>query len=165
MRILSSTIFAVAILVGCAVCAAAQDRKASQPALAAQASAEADDGDYNSLVKSVFAPYTEQLNLTKEQQFRVVAIISGAEAQMSPLEQQLSEISDELDGAEVSEHFDESKVRELSVKEAGLLADLITIKADARARLFQILTPGQKALVMRSGQVGGRAEADGPSAY
>lgn len=152
-------IFATAILVGSAVCATAQDRKATQT------NAEADDGDYISLVKGVFAPYTEQLNLTKEQQFRLVAIISGAEAQMSPLEQQLSELGDELDGAEVSEHFDAAKVRELSVKEAGILADLITIKAGARARLFQVLTPSQKALVMRGGQAGSRADAGSSSMY
>src|SRR5262245_57685923 len=66
----------------------------------AQTKAEPAVKDFSSLINQVFAPVTDQLSLTQEQQFQIIAIITETEVRADPLirslavaDQQLSEFS------------------------------------------------------------------------
>jgi len=86
MNLCFSLVFIVSLAFGSAAVAVAQ---VSTPA---QSDEQADPNnvqDYSALIKGVFAPITDQLNLTKEQEFRIVAIITGTEVKANSLMQQL----------------------------------------------------------------------------
>ena len=103
--------------------------------------------DYTALVSELFAPITASLNLSREQEFQIIAIISGSQVMAEPLMEGFDEIERELSQASFVESYDEAKVRKLSEQEAMLLSQLISLKVFAKAKIFQVLTPDQRTLV------------------
>ena len=153
-------LFALSLLVGSTGFAVAQDRvdhpsRAARLGTPAPASPEGDEEktpqiavrDYGALVREVFAPITDQLNLSKEQEFQIIAIITGAEVKADPLVQQLDGVEQQLIEATLADPLDEATINQLSAQEAYLLTLMIAMKARAKAGIYLVLTPAQRMLV------------------
>jgi len=113
----------------------------------AQDKAEPGVKDFRSLINHVFAPVTDRLNLTQEQQFEIVAIITEAEVRANPLlqavavdEQLLSELS--FFGVP-----DSNRLKELCDQEAQILSEIVQLRVRAKAEIIRLLTNEQKAIV------------------
>jgi len=124
-----------------------------------QRQAENNVPDYSSLISEVFAPITDQLNLTKEQQFQIIAIITETEVKMEPLMQALEEDDQSLPDVAFTELPDETKVRQLSVQEGLLMTQMIEMKIRAKANIYKVLTQDQRIQV--SQQFRGRSRITG----
>ena len=153
-------LFALSLLVGNTGFAVAQDRvdhpsRAARPGTPAPASPDVDEQktpqiavrDYAALVQEVFAPITDQLNLSKEQEFQIIAIITGAEVKADLLVQQLDGVEQQLTEATLTDSPDEATINRLSAQEAFLLTRMIAMKARAKAGIYLLLTPAQRMLV------------------
>jgi Spy/CpxP family protein refolding chaperone len=114
--------------------------------------AEQDDND---IVRNVFSPITDQLNLTAGQKFRIANIATATMLQADPLFQQLDELDDQLSAAAFTGRLDESQIRELSEKQAALLSQIISMKTRAKLSFYRVLTAEQRAIV--AGQFRSRA--------
>jgi Spy/CpxP family protein refolding chaperone len=147
MKILKSLVLAATIIVtGAAVSSA-------QVILKPQSDAKRPGGsrnneDYADLVEEVFAPITNQLNLTNEQKFRVASIVTATIFQADPLMDQLDDLDDQINEVTLAYPVDENRIRQLSTQEAEVMGQIIAMKARARARMYQLLTPPQRALLV-----------------
>ena len=144
MRVVTSILFLIVILAGRTGTAVAQNPIDVPSDLDSRVP---ETRDYTALVNEAFAPITASLNLRKEQEFQIIAIISGSQVMAEPLIQRFDEVEHELTQASFAESFDEAKVRTLSEQEATLLSQLISLKVFAKAKIFQVLTPNQRTLV------------------
>lgn len=144
MRLVTSVLFVVMILASISSNAVAQEPiiKPSE-----HDNRVSETTDYTAMMKQLFAPITGSLNLSKEQQFQIIAIISTTQATAEPLMQKFDGIEKELVAASFAEHFDEERVRALSKEQAATLTQLISLKVFAKAKIFQILTADQRKLV------------------
>lgn len=144
MRVVTSILFWTLILVSLTSTAVAQNPIAipSNPD-----SRISEKRDYTTMVKELFAPITASLNLSKEQEFQIIAAIGGTQATAEPLMDRFDEIEQELVAAAFAESFDEARVRAWSNEQATILSQLIALKVFAKAKIFQILTPSQRILV------------------
>jgi Spy/CpxP family protein refolding chaperone len=158
MRVLKSLVLSATVIVAAAVANSAQDLLKPQPN-AGQPSGPQSEQDYAALVKEVFAPITNQLNLTNEQKFRIVSIVTGTIFQADPLMNQLDDLDDQINEVTLAYPVDENRIRQLSTQQAEVMGQIIAMKARARARMYQLLTPPQKALV--SDQLRTKAPAEG----
>ncbi|MCU1265770.1 MAG: hypothetical protein JWM21_2088 [Acidobacteria bacterium] len=138
---------AALLLTAVAVPGLAQARKLGAPELQEQKQLNGVPRDYGALVTEVFAPITDQLKLTKEQQFQIVAIITGTEVSAEPLISELDQVDQQLAAATLTDAPDEDEVDRLSALEASLLTQMIAMKARAKTSIYQILTASQKVLV------------------
>ena len=154
MRLIS--LLVILILAGSSVPAAAQDPGNVPSDLDSRVSKT---WDYTSLVNDLFSPITASLNLTREQEFQMIAIVSGSQVMAEPLMQRFYEVEQQMIEATFAESFDESRVRQLSEQEAKLLSQLISLRIFARAKLLQVLTPKQRMLV--SQQFSNRRQTEG----
>ena len=159
MKSLFSLLFAVSLLAGSAVLAVAQRRTPAQTNAAEQQDPPFAPRDYSALVQEVFAPITDQLSLTKEQQFQIVAIITGTEVSAEPMVQKIEELDQQLAAASLIDSPDEAEIERLSAQEADLLTQMIAMKALAKASIYQLLTVRQKTLV--SHRFRGKSQIDG----
>ncbi len=112
-----------------------------------QTTRQNDERDYAALVREVFAPITDELNLTNEQQIRIVGIMTAAVLESGPLMDRLDGLDDEIAGASLREPFDEAKIRLLSDQESALMRQMIMMKARTKAKMLNVLTPEQRAIV------------------
>jgi Spy/CpxP family protein refolding chaperone len=159
MRLAKSLFFAVSIIVSSAAVDAAQitSRTPSEPG---QRTANVnDERDYAALIQEVFAPITDELKLTNEQRFRIVSIITGTIFKAEPLMDKLDEFDDQMNEATLVYPIDENRIRELSAREAEVMGQIIAMKARAKAGMYQVLTPQQRALV--TGQFRTRSQVEG----
>src|ERR1700682_5981156 len=138
MKLLLSLLFVLALLLGSTALAVAQARTPVQPdgdrkspALSAR--------DYSALIQEVFAPVTDDLKLTKEQEFRIIAIITGTEVKSDPLLQKLDEVGRRLVEATLVDAPDEATINRLSTQEAFLLTQIIAMKSRAKASISHVL--------------------------
>jgi Spy/CpxP family protein refolding chaperone len=145
MKSFSSLIIAAALLAAVAIPVFAQNRSPTSDS-PQQQTAPAAARDYTALVSEVFAPITDQLNLTKEQQFQIVAIITDTEAKADPLIQRVDELDQQLDAAALID-VDDTQLNKLATQEALLLTEMIALKVRARANIYRVLTPVQQAQV------------------
>jgi Spy/CpxP family protein refolding chaperone len=99
------------------------------------------------LVDSLFAPFTDQLNLTPEQRAQIEAIAAPEYARGEALLLRLNRVTAELDEEQSKETFDEDKVRALASQAGQAMAEMTVIKLRVKARVTALLTPGQKSLV------------------
>jgi Spy/CpxP family protein refolding chaperone len=106
--------------------------------------------NYTALVTDLFAPITAALNLTKEQEFQIIATITSSQVTAEPLMQRFDEIERELVLATYVEPFDEARVRALSEQEAEIISQLILLRVLTKAKIYQILTPEQRILLLQS---------------
>jgi len=110
--------------------------------------------DYGALIQGVFAQITDQLNLTKEQEFRIVAIITGTEVKADSLMQELDNLDEQLSQAVLIDSPDEATISQLSSKEGMILTQIVTMKVRANGSIYQLLTPDQRTLVSRQFRAG-----------
>jgi len=149
MQVIASLVFAVLLLTISAICTQGQSSSETQSVPQQQTQGMTNQRDYSTLINSIFTPYTDQLNLTMEQQFQIVAIISGEEAVAAPGIQRLMEVDQHLAEASIAYPIDETTLQDLSSQEAQILTELIAMKVHAKARIYQTLLPAQKALVQQ----------------
>lgn len=106
-------------------------------------------GEYSSLINEVFAPITDKLKLTNEQRLQIFAIIIETEVTAAPWVESLKQTEQQLSQMALSAPLNEAKLVELSNQQAALLSDLIQMKVRAKANIYGLLTPEQRALVAR----------------
>jgi Spy/CpxP family protein refolding chaperone len=145
MKSLFSLIFAALLVLGGTALAVAQDRS---PAPSVN-DAQKPRSSYSEVIKGLFAPITDQLSLTKEQEFQIIAIISGTEAKADPIDHELENLDQQLSQAVLIDSPDEATISRLAANEATLITQMITMKALANASIYQLLTPKQRGLVSR----------------
>jgi Spy/CpxP family protein refolding chaperone len=159
MRVLKSLVLSATVIVAAAVANSAQVLLKPQPTTEQQSGPRDSDQDYAALVEEVFAPITNQLNLTNGQKFRIVSIVTGTMFQADPLMNQLDDLDDQINEVTLAYPVDENRIRQLSTQQAEVMGQIIAMKARARARLYQLLTPPQRALV--ADQLRARTPAEG----
>jgi Spy/CpxP family protein refolding chaperone len=144
-----SILLAIALVTASAIGSSAQvidAKRKPQPEISKPDAAR----DYNELVREVFAPVTDRLNLTNEQKLRIVSIVSGTVLMAEPLFDQLDQLDDQLSTAVLLEVLDEAKIQQLSDREGRVMSQIIGMKARAKAGIYRVLTPDQRALVVNS---------------
>jgi hypothetical protein len=101
----------------------------------------------SSLINEIFAPVTDKLNLTLEQQFQIIAIVAETEVRAGPLLQSLATADQQLSELSFAAVPDESRLKEISDQEATILSELIQMKVRAKAGIYRLLTTEQQAIV------------------
>ena len=149
MQVLASLIFAILLFVISANYTQAQNSSNIPPDQQQQTQGITGERDYSTLINSIFSPYTDQINLSKQQQFQIVAIISSEEALAVPVMERLLEVDHLLAEASIEYPIVDAKLEDLSSQEAQILTELISMKIRAKARIFQTLLPPQKAMVQQ----------------
>src|SRR6266849_2956460 len=129
MKLSASLLFVVSLLIGGAVVAVAQAPAQTPSDVDEQSVPAVPAHDYGALLQEVFAPITDQLKLTREQEFQIIAIITSAEVKADPLVQRLDELDQQLSADALLDSLAEAKIRQLSAEEATLLTQMIAIKA------------------------------------
>src|SRR5262249_17039938 len=84
--------------------------------------------DFSSLINQVFAPVTETLKLTQEQQFQTVAIITKAEVRVDLLLHSLEIADQQLSDFSFSGVPDGTRLKELCDQEAAILSEIMQLK-------------------------------------
>jgi hypothetical protein len=105
--------------------------------------------DFSSLINQVFAPVTDKLNLTQEQQFQIVAIITEAEVRADPLVQSLEVADQQLSELSFSGVPDGNRLKEVCDQEAAILSEIMQLKVRAKAEIIRLLTTEQRAIVAK----------------
>jgi len=113
----------------------------------AQEKAEPAVKDFSSLISQVFAPVTDKLNLTQEQQFQIVAIITEVEVRADPLLQSLALADQQLSELSFSGVPDRNRLKELCDQEAQIFSEIMQLKVRAKAEIIRLLTTEQRAIV------------------
>jgi hypothetical protein len=113
----------------------------------------------SSLVSEIFAPVTEKLNLTQEQQLQIISIIIETEVRADPLLQTLATIDQQLSELSLSEVLDEDRLKGVSEHQGAIMSEVIQMRIRAKAQIYRLLTPEQKAIVAQ--QFRRRARLDG----
>ena len=147
MKTMKPLFLALAIVAAGAGVGRAQVKAQAPPNDEQQTNRQNDERDYAALVREVFTPITDELNLTNEQEIRIVGIITAAVLESGPLMDRLDDLDDEIAGASLREPFDEAKIRQLSDQESAVMRQMIVMKARTKAKMFKVLTPEQQAIV------------------
>lgn len=139
-------IFAASMLAAGATAAAGQQAKTGQ------------------LLDALFAPITDQLNLTPEQQAQIEAIANAEFVRSEALILRLNEVTAYLDEEQLKETFDEDRVRALAAQGGHVMTEIAVVKLRVKAKVFALLTPEQKALVVQQLRLN-RERSGGVSLY
>ncbi len=113
--------------------------------------------DFGSLIDELFAPITDKLELTKEQQFRIIAIITETDVKSDPLVRELANTDGQLTAAGFVE-MNEDRIEDLLSQEGMIITRLIEMKFRAKTTIYQLLTPAQRSLVVREFRVNDHVE-------
>ena len=160
MRITRSLFFVAFVVVVGVTSAAGQVTIRVQPNADQQAARPDSEQDYNALIREVFAPITDELNLTNEQKFKVVAIVTSTVIKADPLMVKLDQLDTQIDEAAMADSFDEVRIRQLSARQGELMGQIIAMKARAKAGMYRLLTPEQRNLFARELRAGPQAEGN-----
>ena len=144
-----SLFFVAFVVVAGVTSAAGQAIIRVQPNADQQTARPDNEQDYDALIKEVFAPITDELNLTNEQKFKLVAIVTGTVIRADPLMNQLDDLDSQIDEAAMADPFDEVRIRQLSARQGELMGQIIAMKARAKASMYRLLTPEQRDLLAR----------------
>ncbi len=158
MRNIAAILFVISVFAISSNSTHAQNAVDASPSVQLPDSRGASPEYYTAIINELFGSVGDRLNLTKEQQFQIVAIISGTDILSEPLFSKFDEVDAQLARATISESYDEAKVAELSQQEAILLARLISLKAFAKSRIFKTLTLDQRTLVSQQFRSGSGTE-------
>jgi len=115
----------------------------------AQDKAEPAVKDFSSLIDQVFAPITDKLNLTQEQQFQIVAIITETEVRADPLIRSLAVADQQLSEFSFFGVPDGNRLKEVCDEQAAILSEIMQLKVRAKAEIVRVLTTEQRAIVAR----------------
>ena len=148
MNAVRSVLFVTAILAANAAGATAQGIIKVHPN-AQEPSEVTDQRDFDELSREVFAPITDELNLSTDQKLKVAGIISITILKAGPLYDQLDDIDEQLASSVFQAATDESRILQLASEEAEVMARIVALKTLAKVRMVQLLTPEQRNLVVR----------------
>jgi hypothetical protein len=146
MKALKLLLLALTIIAAGAGLAAAQvtiDIKPSAPRQTANIAAEED----NDLINEIFSPITERLNLSASQKFRIANIATATMLQAAPLFEQLDDLEDQLSEAAFTGQLEESKIKQVSEKQAAVISAIVSMKARAKMSIYRLLTVEQRVVV------------------
>jgi len=87
---------------------------------------------------------TQALNLTDSQKQQSRAIFQQARESSQPLRRQLKQNREALQAAAKANTGD-AEIQRLANEQGSLLAQLVTIRTEASAKFYQLLTPEQRA--------------------
>jgi Spy/CpxP family protein refolding chaperone len=160
MRITRSLFFVASVVVAGSIGAAAQVTNRVQPNADQKLTQPNDPQDYEALIREAFAPITDELRLTNEQKFKMVAIVTGTVIRADPLMNQLDELDMQIDEAAMADSFDEARIGQLSARQGEVMAQIIAMKARAKANMYRLLTPEQRSLFARELRTGPQAEGN-----
>ena len=107
-----------------------------------------DNQDDDEIVSEVFAPITNDLKLTPSQKVRIVGIAKATMLKAEPLFEQLDDLEAQLSVAAFTGQLDEAGIRELAQNQSALLSQIIAMKARAKVKFYEVLTAGQRAIVV-----------------
>lgn len=157
MKLARSLFFVAFAVVAGVTNAAGQVTIRVQPNADQQAARPDNEQDYDALIREVFAPITDELNLTNEQKFKMVAIVTSTVIRADPLMDKLDELDTQIDEAAMADSFDEVRIRRLSARQGELMGQIIAMKARAKASMYRLLTPEQRNLLARQLRAGPQA--------
>ena len=146
MKALKLLLLALTIIAAGAGLAAAQvtiDIKPGAPRQIANIAAEEDDN----LINEIFSPITERLNLSASQKFRIANIATATMLQAAPLFQQVDDLEDQLSEAAFTGQLEESKIKQVSEKQAAVMSEIVSMKARAKMSIYRLLTVEQRVVV------------------
>ena len=147
MRIRRSFLVAGAVVLLTAAGASAQTAMQTTPNSVSRGS-QFDDISDEDLIHSLFDPVTKALNLTPAQKFTIVTIASASMNSTEPLFDQLDELDDQMSIVAFSGGLNETKLRELSMRQAVVMAEINATIARARADFYKVMTPEQRAVIL-----------------
>ena len=113
----------------------------------AQDKAEPAVKDFSPLINQVFAPVTDKLNLTQEQQLQIIAVITEAEVRADPLFQSLTVADQRLSELSFFGVPDGDRLKELCDQEAQIVSEIMQLRVLAKAEIIRLLTTEQRAIV------------------
>ena len=146
MNVIRSVLLATAILAANAAGATAQVIIKVHPN-AQEPSEVTDQRDFDELSREVFAPITDELNLSTDQKLKIAGIISITIVKAGPLYDQLDDMDEQLASSVFQAAADESRILQLASEEAAVMARIVALKTLAKVRMVQLLTPEQRNLV------------------
>lgn len=146
MKALKLLLLALTIIAAAAGLAAAQVTPDIQPGAPRQTANLAAEEDID-LINEIFSPITERLNLSASQKFRIANIATATMLQAAPLFQQLDDLEDQLSEAAFTGQLEESKIKQVSEKQAAVISDIVSMKARAKMSIYRQLTVEQRAVV------------------
>jgi Spy/CpxP family protein refolding chaperone len=137
----------LSIIMASASFAGAQVNVDVKPGAQQQKAGLVSEENENDIVRNIFSPITEQLNLTAGQKFRIANIATATMLQADALFLQLDELDDQLSVAAFTGRLDDSQIRQLADKQAALLSQIISMKARAKMSFYRVLNAEQRAVV------------------
>jgi Spy/CpxP family protein refolding chaperone len=99
------------------------------------------------LAQSTFERVAAELDLSKTQQTEIKAIILDEFATVEPLLQKFYQSREQLEAATANGQFDEEEVHMIAAQQAQAITELIVAKERAKAKIFNVLTPDQRAKI------------------
>ncbi|MDT5063113.1 MAG: hypothetical protein QOH63_3572 [Acidobacteriota bacterium] len=96
-----------------------------------------------------------ELNLTDAQTTELKAFLDTERPTIEGLTKKLDEAHKQLDETTANGHFDEAQVRALANQQAQTMADLIVEQERVKAKIYNSLTPEQRAKVEEMHKHGG----------
>ncbi len=147
MNIRRSFLLAGAVVLLTAAGASAQTAIQTTPNGVSRSS-QFDDVSDEELIHSLFDPVTKALNLTPAQKFTIVTIASASMNSTEPLFDQLDELDDQMSIVAFSGALSETRLKELSMRQAVVMAEINATIARAKANFYKVLTPEQRAMIL-----------------
>ena len=148
MNIGRSFLWAVAVVMLTAAGASAQTTIQTTPNIVSRGSQSERDISDEDLIHSLFDPVTKALNLTPAQKFTIVTIAGASMNSTQPLFDQLDELDDQMSIVAFSGGLNETKLRELSMRQAVVMAEINATIARAKADFYKVMTPEQRAVIL-----------------
>lgn len=96
-------------------------------------------------VRRIMARIAEHLDLTGAQKTEIKSIISAERPLVEPLVRQLAATRKQLRNVSKNGNFDEAQVRSLASQQAQTVAELIVAKERVKSKIYNVLTPEQRA--------------------
>jgi len=94
---------------------------------------------------SMLGFHARALNLTEDQRSQMKSVMAKEKPALKPLFAQLATTRQQVRQLEMSDTFDEAKVREVATQQAQAMTELTVQQARIHSELYQLLTPDQKA--------------------
>ena len=95
--------------------------------------------------RRIMARIAERLGLTEAQKTEIKSILVAERPVAEPLLRQLAATRKQLRDASRNGSFDEAQVRSLATQQAQTLAELIVTKERVKSKVYNVLTPEQRA--------------------
>lgn len=97
------------------------------------------------VVGYILAHVARELNLSEQQKTEIKAIFTAERPVVAPLLKQLFDNHQEMRAATAQGRFDEAQVRAIATRQAQLVTELIVAKERVKSKVYQVLTPEQRA--------------------